>query len=111
MPAVQFKHRWDVTAQEAIAIQKDLRRHVLQVDHLDTVNSIAGVDVGFEQDGRITRAAVVVLSFPELKTLETALVRCPTRFPYVPGLLSFREAPAVLGSAGSPERNARSAAV
>ena len=61
-----------------------------------TVQRVAGLDVGFEQDGKITRAAVVVLSFPDLILVERALVRQPTRFPYVPGLLSFREAPALL---------------
>ena len=46
--------------------------------------------------GTITRAAVVVLSFPDLTPVDEALVRCPTTFPYVPGLLSFREIPAML---------------
>jgi deoxyribonuclease V len=54
------------------------------------------VDVGFEGDGTVTRAAVAVLSFPGLALVEHAIARLPTSFPYVPGLLSFREAPAVL---------------
>ena len=89
-------HSWDVTPEEAIAIQKRLRDQVIREDRLGIVRTVAGVDVGFEADGSVTRAAVVVLSFPELAVQETSLVRCPTRFPYVPGLLSFREAPAVL---------------
>lgn len=59
---------------------------------------VAGVDVGFEDDGAITRAAVVVLSFPELHVIDRAVARVPTTFPYVPGLLSFREIPAVLAA-------------
>jgi deoxyribonuclease V len=57
---------------------------------------VAGVDVGFKQAGKITRAAVVVLSFPGLVQVDQAIVERPTQFPYVPGLLSFREMPAVL---------------
>ena len=57
---------------------------------------VCGIDVGFEDNGRITRAAVAVLAFPSLEPLEDAVARRPTSFPYVPGLLSFREIPAVL---------------
>lgn len=92
----QELHPWDVTPNEAIAIQERLRSLVICEDQLGALHTVAGVDVGFEADGSVTRAAVVVLSLPELVVLETSLVRCPTRFPYVPGLLSFREAPAVL---------------
>lgn len=65
-------------------------------DVFDTVRYVAGVDVGFEQKNTITRAAVAVLSFPELELQTYAIARRPTSFPYVPGLLSFREIPAVL---------------
>lgn len=54
--------------------------------------------MGFEKRGTITRAAVVVLGFPGLAPVEQAMARQPTRFPYVPGYLSFREAPAVLAA-------------
>lgn len=93
---LQHTHPWDVTPREAIAIQQQLRQQVRLEDCLGEVCRVAGVDVGFEQHNTITRAAVAVLSFPGLELLEHAIVRQPTRFPYVPGLLSFREAPAVL---------------
>jgi len=85
-----------VTPAEAIALQERLRGEVVTVDKFSRVTFVAGVDVGFEGQGRITRAAVAVLSFPELALQEYAVARRPTVFPYIPGLLSFREVPAVL---------------
>ena len=68
----------------------------MRTDRLGRVRRVCGIDVGFEADGEITRAAVVVLAFPSLEPLEQAVARRRTSFPYVPGLLSFREIPAVL---------------
>lgn len=89
-------HSWNVTPAEAIALQQALRGRVILADRLGAVRRVAGVDVGFEADGTVTRAAVAVLAYPGLELLETAIARRPTEFPYVPGLLSFRELPAVL---------------
>ena len=89
-------HSWEVTAQEAIAIQLSLSAQVIHEDRLGQIETVAGIDVGFEDGGATTRAAVVALNFPELAVAETCLVRRPTTYPYIPGLLSFREAPAVL---------------
>jgi deoxyribonuclease V len=90
--------RWPKTVAQARAIQQSLRDRVITQDRLRVPRRVAGIDVGFEQDGGITRAAVVVLDFPSLEPLEHAVVRRKTRFPYVPGYLSFREAPAVLAA-------------
>jgi deoxyribonuclease V len=57
---------------------------------------VAGIDIGFLRDNAMIRAAVAVLSFPDLESREQATAIRPTTFPYIPGLLSFREAPAAL---------------
>lgn len=89
-------HGWDLTPKEAMALQEQLRGCVTREDRIGTVRSVAGVDVSFEDEGKVTRAAVAVLSFPGLELQEYALAREATRFPYVAGLLSFRETPVVL---------------
>ena len=91
---------WPATAAEAIALQKQLAPAVETADRLGAVRTIAGIDVAFPGGGALTRAAIVVLSYPDLAVIETRVVEEPTRFPYVPGLLSFREAPAVLSALG-----------
>lgn len=89
-------HGWDLTPQQAIALQQELRLKVVTRDRFGPVCTIAGVDVGFEEQGTVTRAAVAVLTFPDLKLISSAVARQPTRLPYIPGLLSFREVPAIL---------------
>ena len=81
-----------------MALQAELAHRVVREGSIREVRRVAGVDVGFEDDGKVTRAAVAVLDFPGLALAERAVVRQPTRFPYIPGLLSFREAPAVLAA-------------
>jgi len=90
-------HPWDLSPTEAIALQRELASDVECVDRLpEKITRVAGVDVGFEDGGRIARAAVAILSFPDLAPMERSIARLDTAFPYIPGLLSFRELPAVL---------------
>ena len=83
---------------EAIAQQRELAHAVRQVDEVGAVRRVAGADVGFPGGGAMARAAVAVLSYPDLQPLEQALAEQPVEFPYVPGLLSFRELPPVLAA-------------
>ena len=89
-------HDWNVTPQHAVAIQERMRHFVETADRLPEILHVAGVDVGLEESGQIARAAVIVLSFPNLNRVDQAVARRPVEFPYIPGLLSFRELPAVL---------------
>jgi len=94
---IHYPDAWPTTAAEAIALQQHLRSQVITTDRLpQPIRHVAGIDAGFEHNGSITRAAVVVLSFPDLQPVDQALARRPTSFPYIPGLLSFREVPTVL---------------
>ena len=87
---------WPTHMDAARDIQARLRDQVIRENQLGSVQRVAGVDVGFEEGGKITRAAIAVLDFPALTLHEQAISRTPTRFPYVPGFLSFRELPGVL---------------
>jgi deoxyribonuclease V len=91
-----IEHKWDVTPGEAREIQSRLRDRVVRTDPVAPVRTVAGVDVGFEGQGKVTRAAIALLRFPSLELLDEAVAKRPTSFPYIPGLLSFREIPAVL---------------
>lgn len=93
---INQRHDWPLTAEEAAKIQKELASEVVTEDRLDSVQYVAGVDVGFAESGSLTRAAVAVLSFPDLQLQEHAIAYRPTTFPYIPGFLSFREVPAVI---------------
>ena len=84
---ISQRHAWALNVEEAIAIQEQLRGEVITSDQLDEpVQYVAGVDVGFEAGGTISRAAVAVLSFPSLQLQESAIARRSTTFPYVPGI-------------------------
>ena len=88
-------HDWTVSTSEAIQIQKNLA--TLIEPSCATLNPrlIAGLDVAIT-DKNQAKAAVVVLKYPELKLIETAVVEGRVTFPYIPGLLSFREVPLTL---------------
>ena len=95
MPALDLRHAhpWDVTPAEAVEIQRRLAPLVEETP-LGPVETVGGLDVSVRGDR--VRAAVVVVRLPEMEVVDDAVWEGPVAFPYVPGLLSFREAPAVL---------------
>lgn len=89
-------HAWDVTPREAVHIQEQLRARVIPMGRVPSPKLVAGADCAFDQTTDRIHVAVVVLSFPDLEPVETVTGSDRVRFPYVPGLLSFRETPALL---------------
>jgi deoxyribonuclease V len=89
-------HPWDVSPKEAVRIQKELRERIIPERDFDRVSIIAGADVSFSKERREAKAAVVVFSFPELTVIEKRCAISDVTFPYVPGLLTFREGPPLI---------------
>lgn len=87
-----------MTTREAIDLQRSLSPLVVRQDRIDRIETVAGVDVAYGHRGGPASAAVVVYRLSDLSPLEQARVTIPTSFPYVPGLLTFREAPAALAA-------------
>jgi deoxyribonuclease V len=91
-------HEWSLEPAEAIALQRELAQSVVREDRVGEVRHVAGVDMAINEENGLARAAVVVLTYPELEIVERRIYEEPIRMPYIPGLLSFREAPCVLGA-------------
>lgn len=89
---------WHVSTTRAREIQTELAPQILRVGKFDTPELVAGVDVAVNRWARTGTAAVVVLKHPEMKVIETKSVTASIEFPYVPGLLTFREAPLALAA-------------
>jgi deoxyribonuclease V len=89
-------HDWNLAPDEAVRLQKEFRERLILRWDYRPVKTIGGVDVSIKSE--FTRAAIVVLSYPELTPIEAAMEDAPLVFPYIPGLLAFREGPAVLAA-------------
>jgi deoxyribonuclease V len=87
---------WNLTRAEAVALQNRLRTQVCLQPLDGEVQLIAGCDISFNKFSDVVYAGIVVLRLPELEIVASATVVTQARFPYVPGLLSFRETPALL---------------
>jgi len=89
---------WDGSPAAARILQAELAKRVSLEDDFPPPKLLAGFDVGFEDEGTVTRAAAVLLDADTLHPLETHIARVATSMPYVPGLLSFRELPALVAA-------------
>src|SRR6185312_15015896 len=91
-----MEFRADVTLQEARKIQEDLRASINLAPLSATPKHIAGVDISSNRFSNVLFAGWVVLTYPSMELIERSLFQSETKFPYVPGFLSFREIPALL---------------
>lgn len=91
-------HTWDLTPTEAVALQKELRDQIVLQPLPNNIELVAGADISFNKFSDVIYAGIVVLRLPELEVVATSGVVTTTKFPYVPGLLSFREAPPLLAA-------------
>jgi deoxyribonuclease V len=89
-------HAWNVSVNEAVRIQETLRQEVVLERAFSGLRSIGGGDVGYSKGGILLIGGVVVLSFPEMELLDAATAYGEIPFPYIPGLLSFREGPILI---------------
>lgn len=98
---VHCPHRWDLTPSEAMAIQRELAQQLITEDVvgdlINTARCVAGVDVHQSGSDKM-RAVVCILQLPQLTEVEYAFAEVPASFPYIPGLLAFREGPAVIAA-------------
>jgi deoxyribonuclease V len=95
---VRVSHRWDLSPREAAKLQLELRGRLQWKRVFGDIRAVAGADIAVEGKGERARgfAGVIVYSFPDLQEIERQSAVLPLRFPYVPGLLAFREGPVLL---------------
>ncbi len=96
MARFQHLHPWDLSPSEAVALQRELSSRVRIEPPVGRIRTVAGCDLSFNRFEERVFAGIVVLAWPSLETIEEVAVETVSRFPYVPGLLSFRETPALL---------------
>lgn len=89
-------HAWDLSPDDAARVQTQLRERLVLAWDGREITTVGGVDIGLT--GEVARAAIVVLRYPDLTPLTSATAEVPLVFPYIPGLLAFREGPAILAA-------------
>jgi deoxyribonuclease V len=96
MASFQQLHEWSLTPREAVELQKRLRVRVRIEPLKKKIETVAGADISFNKFEPTIYTGIVVLRLPTLEVVEEVGIVSETKFPYVPGLLSFRESPSVL---------------
>jgi deoxyribonuclease V len=91
-----IEHPWDISPGEAIKLQMQLREHVILENSEKEIHVIAGTDVSYDASKKEARGVVALLSYPDLQLQSYTTSRIANPFPYIPGLLSFREIPALV---------------
>jgi len=94
---IHHLHNWNVSAKEAVEIQKELACRCIFTHRNLKIALIAGADISYDKARNMLYAAVIVLSYPALELVEMQYTISVPNFPYIPGLLSFREVPPLLG--------------
>jgi deoxyribonuclease V len=94
----KLRARWNLTPRQAMREQERLRERVILEDDFGSIRYVAGADVAFDPATDLAFAGVTVYAFPALEEVERRMARRKLRFPYVPGLLSFRESPVLLAA-------------
>jgi len=94
----RLETRWNLTPREAMRLQEGLRERVELKDRFGDMRYVAGADMAFDPDTEVAFAGVIVYRFPGLEEVERRMARRKLRFPYIPGLLSFRESPVLLAA-------------
>ena len=93
-----LRTNWNLTPREAMHFQERLRERVILEDQFQPIRLVAGADLGFDPETDLAFAGVIVYRFPELEEVDRRMAQRKLRFPYVPGLLSFRESPVLLAA-------------
>jgi deoxyribonuclease V len=93
-----LRTRWNLTPRQAMRLQERLRSRVILTDDHGPIRYVAGADLAFDPATNVAVAGVIVYRFPEMVEVERRWARRPLRFPYIPGLLSFREIPVLLAA-------------
>ena len=88
-------HTWKLTPKEAVQLQREISSMIVIGGEPEKLDLIAGIDISMQLFGKTGYAAVIVFSYPDLEVVEEAFARGPIPFPYVPGLLTFREGPLI----------------